>query len=88
MASLHERVGQMNTLALRIVRNQLPMSEKESDIVYSIADGLAEDYVMRTIAGRCSLKQRMSTPLTKLDRYVDDRLALLNTIAIRLTNNT
>lgn len=81
--SLKEKIGQMNGLGLDIaaffdkhedIGQQLTF--EESEFIYGVADGLCEDYVMRTLEGKCSLKQFL-TPVEDLEAYVDERISEL-----------
>jgi hypothetical protein len=46
------------------------ISDKEADLVYEVADGLAEEFVMKNIEGRTSLSGVLKWTPEKLEQYV------------------
>ncbi len=85
--SLKEKVGYMNYLgikladlidAARIDYNSL--TDNESELIYSVADGLSEDYIMRNIEGKCSLKSMLENSLEVLENYTNIKIQGLTEI--------
>ena len=89
-SSLRDRVGQMNIAGLDIAnmldKNPnflLHLTEKDINIIYGVADGLAEEFVMRRIEGRTSITQ-MQKPVEELDAYVSMHINKLCNIKTKL----
>jgi len=90
--SLQEKVGLMNALALDItdrsklsqdeIRNKL--TDEELDEIYGVADGLAEEYVMRIVEGRTSIKNISNNTPEVLEKYVDDIIKLIRNATKKL----
>jgi len=85
--SLYEKVGQMNCLGLQIAdaidkdsTKQIILSEEDENIIYSVADGLAEEFVMTNIEGRCSLGSMLKNTPEILENYVDAKIQRLRVI--------
>lgn len=85
--SLKEKVGYMNHLGLKLADlidagkiDYNKLTDKESEIIYTVADGLSEDYVIRNITGQCSLKSMLDNSLEKLEIYVNNKIEGLTAI--------
>ena len=79
--SLKEKVSYMNYLGLKLARlidtNTIDydkLTDKEFEMIYSVADGLSEDYVIRNITVRCSLKSMLENTPEVLENYVDSKI--------------
>ena len=85
--SLKEKVDYMNHLGLKLadlidenVIDYNKLTDKESELIYTVADGLSEDYVIRNITGQCSLKSMLENSLEVLENYVDNKIRGLTAI--------
>lgn len=85
--SLKEKVGYMNHLGLKLADlidagkiDYNKLTDKESELIYTVADGLSEDYVIRNITGQCSLKSMLENSLEVLENYVDNKIEGLTAI--------
>ena len=79
--SLKEKIGYMNYLGLKLadlidqnIIDYNKLTDKESELIYTVADGLSEDYVIRNITGQCSLKSMLENSLEVLENYVDNKI--------------
>jgi len=85
--SLYEKVGQMNSLGLNIAlfldtseSSYELLSDDDRETIYSVADGLAEEFVMTNIEGRCSLGSMLKNTPETLENYVDAKIQRLTMI--------
>lgn len=81
--SLREKIGEMHDLSFQIVDNKdlaQSLNKKDADLVYGIADGLTEKFIMDRINGRTSLQAMLDWPPGKLEKLVDDNIDELKTI--------
>jgi len=85
--SLKEKVGYMNHLGLKLADlidagkiDYNKLTDKESELIYTVADGLSEDYIIRNITGQCSLKSMLENSLEVLENYVDNKIQGLTAI--------
>lgn len=90
--SLKEKIGEMNYLGLRLAglidKNEIDynsLTDNESELIYAVADGLSEEYVMRNIEGRCSINSMLNNSLEKLEAYVNNRIQELTAIFTKYT---
>lgn len=79
--SLKEKIGYMNHLGIKLADlidvgkiDYNKLTDKESELIYSVADGLSEDYVMRNITGQCSLKSMLENSLEVLENYTNNKI--------------
>jgi len=85
--SLKEKVGYMNHLGIKLADlidagkiDYNKLTDKESELIYAVADGLSEEYIMRNIEGRCSIKSMLDNSLEKLEIYVNNKIEGLTAI--------
>ena len=85
--SLKEKVGYMNYLGIKLANlidaktiDYNSLTDNESELIYAVADGLSEEYIMRNIEGCCSIKSILDNSLEKLEIYVNNKIEGLTAI--------
>lgn len=87
--SLEQKIGKMNWLALSMEDiinriGQCNLSNVDLDEWCVVADGLTEDWVMKHIEGRCSLKETLKYSIEDIEKIVDAKIVFLEDFNRRL----
>ncbi len=78
--SLKDKIWYMESVAVYIESLHLKLSSTEDDDLYSIVDGLVSKMVYNLISGRCSLQSSLDWDVTRIEKYVEDKIENLYNI--------
>jgi len=80
--SMHDKMLVIYNLCCDIDRSGIPesASEKEKDRLWSWLDGLAQQYIIYTIEGRCSLGRTLACGMEEIENDLDEDYKLFKAL--------